>query len=162
MDIQNTVVCDHIVGNPPVGYKLSNCPRCGGAGNYGGPNFSLSGQIVTISGGDQLAQQIKKILSERMRDTGYGFDYNLLKGVISQSTILAVKNEILRCLNYLYTIQQREKSNGFYYNSNEELSNGNYVVNVQQLTSEPRELLVDVVVRSVSGAQISVTVPLRR
>jgi hypothetical protein len=162
MDIKNSVVCNHFVGNPPVPYKLESCPRCNGTGVYGGPDFSLGGQISTVRGSSQLEQQIKKILTERIRETGYGFDFSVLKGIISQGTLLVVKQEIFRCLDYLYGIQQSEKANGFYYNSNEEIAAGRFVVNVYQLPDEPRELVAEVSVRTVSGAQTSVTVSLRR
>ena len=162
MDIKGKVVCDHRVGYPLISYLLDTCPRCRSTGYYGSPVFSLDGKYSTITGSNQLSQQIEKILVENRRSTGYGFDYSLLSGVITNGSISAIKAEIIRCLQYLYNTQRSEKSRGFYYNSNEELSSSPPQVDVTQIANEPRSLRADVTVKSVSGNKSSVTVLLRK
>ena len=161
MDILGKVVCDHRIGDPVVAYLLDNCPRCKGKGSYGGFSIGLDGKIEVISGPRMLQQQIMKIFTELRRPSGYGFDYNLLKGVIDSSTLAAITNEITRCLSYLKYIQQSEKRRGFYYAPSEELAKIEKV-SVQQDIVDPRTVIAVVVAVSVSGNQVTTKIPIRR
>lgn len=158
MDIINTVVCNHIVGNPPVAYIQEYCPRCQGKGYYGCITFSPQGGINFCSGVTQLVQQIKKIFTERRRTTGYGLDYTLLSGVIDDTKLIAIQNEIIRCLSYYKKIQQQDKLNNFYYNPDEEISSIDTPTLIQDST-DPRKVTISVNVYSVSGVSANVTVP---
>jgi len=159
MDILNTVNCDHVVGSPAVSYKLEDCPRCHGQGTYGSFGLSKSGSLEFVSGIDQLVQQIKKILTEKRRQSGYGFDYSVLKGVIDSSKLLAVKNEVIRCLTYYKNLQQTNKQNGFYYNPDEEIYSVDAPTIIQDST-DLRKVAVSVNVYAVSGTSATVTVPI--
>jgi hypothetical protein len=165
MDFQGTVTCDHRVGDPVQAYMLNTCPRCLGTGKYGGPNFLASGAIETLQGSKQLSQQIRKILAENKRESGYGFDYRLLRGVIDTTTVGIVRNEIIRCLFYLRDLQIAEKKSGTAYSPTEQLDTSDQFinfVNVFQDSSEPRKLRVEIAVTTISGAQASASTVLKR
>lgn len=161
MDLVNKTACDHRVGDPPVAYTLAACPRCRGEGEYGTLVFGNDGKIATVEQGGALKQQIEKILKENRRPSGYGFDYTLLTGVIDATKISAIKNEVIRCLQYLGTAQAREEAQGFNYTGRERLQRVQDVV-VTQNTADPREVIVSVTVISSSGAQTGVTTSLSR
>ena len=97
MDLLGTVTCDHIVGNPPIAYVLTTCPRCKGIGAYGGISFDNLGNLNVVTDGALLSQEITKILTENIRSSGYGFNYSVLSGVINPNTIQSVQNEIMWC-----------------------------------------------------------------
>jgi len=163
MDAVGKVTCDHRVGDPVIAYVLDTCPRCLGTGEYGGVVFGSDGKIATQSKGPQLSQQIKKILTENRRSTGYGFDYKLLRGVVDRGRITAIQGEILRCMDYLKVVQKENKKQGFYYNPQEEM--GSIVLDtllVKQDSLDLRNVLVSFSVLSVSGSPLSINVVLRR
>jgi len=116
-------LCDHIVGDPPVTYQIGLCPRCRGVGTYNGINFTSSGRVQRLNGFASLQLEIRKILITQKRPTGYGFDYSLLQsGHFSGGTTPdAVAAEVNRCLNYLISLQQAAKAQGFQYLPTEEL-----------------------------------------
>ena len=161
MDILARNTCDHLVGSPPTSFLLATCPRCQGTGNYGGFVFDINGKITTLQLGPVLGQQIRKILIENRRPSGYGFDYSLFAGVIDPSKLSAIRTEVIRCLSYLRHVQQQEKAQGFTYNPQEELKSIVSVF-VEQNSTEPRSVLVSAAVLSVSGTPASTVVTLRR
>ena len=159
--IDGIVPCDHRIGSPLVVYTLQSCPRCQATGFYGGINYDSMGHANELTGVNLLAQQIQKILLENRRPSGYGFDYNLLAGVIDAGRIDAIKNEVIRALSYLKFVQQSEKARGFQYLPSEELfSIANLVI--QNNPADPRSVSVSVDAISVSGSQTSTTVVMRR
>lgn len=159
--VNGLVTCDHRVGNPVVAYSLDACPRCMGKGVYGGVNYDLQGHVDELFGVNMLTQQIKKILTENRRPSGYGFDYNLFTGVIDQGRIGAIRSEIVRTISYLKFVQQTAKAGGFTYLPTEELDSIQNLT-IQNDTVDPRMLVVAVDVLSVSGTQTSTTVVMRR
>ena len=150
MDVLMRIMCDHRAGEPIVGYTLLTCPKCLGSGYTGEVQFDNLGNLATISNVDSLFQQVRKILSENKRDTGYGFDYSLMKGVIDNATILAIYREIVRCISYLSTTQQDEKSRGYKIGPNEEIRSI-YSVSVTQDPTEPRLLNVIIKLRTAAN-----------
>jgi len=132
-----------------------------GLGFYGGINYDALGHANELEGVNLLSQQILKILRENRRPSGYGFDYNLLAGVIDPGRIAAIKSEIVRTLSYLKFVQQSEKARGFHYLPTEELSNISNLV-IQNDPTDPRAIIVSVSAISVSGTQASTTVAMRR
>jgi len=161
MDLLGKTSCNHIVGIPPVAYILDTCPRCLRMEEYGGVAYDTGGKVQTITGVSQIGQQIRKILTENIRSSGYGFDYSLLRGVIDSPTISVIKNEVVRCITYLYNLQQQSKKEGFNYRPDEEISSIQSV-DAYQSTTEPRTVVVALIVLTVSGAQASVTLSLKR
>ncbi len=150
MDLEGKVNCDHVVGNPPISYTLVSCPRCMKKGWYGGYYYGFDGKINTIVGVKQLTQQILKILTENKRNTGYGFDQSLLRGVIDSSTLPSIKNEIVRCMNYLKGVQDDNEKSGYFYNPDEKISSINNI-QVAQDSLEPRKVTITFSVVAVSG-----------
>lgn len=161
MDFRNAVTCDHKLGVPTTGYTLTSCPRCLGRGYYGGVVIDERGQLNLVAGSTLLAQQLQKILSENARESGYGFNYDLLTGVIDPARLSAIRSELVRCISYLRFVQQQEKSQGFIYQPSEELS-GIKEVSVANSPTDPRAITVACTVVSVSGTQTSTTVIMRR
>ncbi len=154
MDLLAQSICSHIVGNPPVAYTLSTCPKCWGTGYYGGFSILPSGDLEQLPPADSLVQSIRKILTENIRPSGYGFNQSLLTGVLDVSRLQAVKNEVVRCLNYLKFIQNQESSRGFQYNPQEridKISNVNVIKNLQ----DPRRVNVTVTVITLSSVKVS-------
>jgi len=159
MDLLNRVVCDHKIGDQS--FIRERCPRCLGKNFYGGYSIGKDGDIEIVTKVDALNQQILKILTEDRRPSGYGFDHNLLAGVIDASKIAAIKAEIIRCISYLYFLQQSEKKSGFFYAPSEEL-NKIESVSVAQDESEPRRVFATIVVSTVSGRTVTTSTMLRR
>jgi hypothetical protein len=160
--VDGLVICNHQVGsNPVTNYVLATCPRCQGKGVYGGINYDARGDANELSGVSLLVQQIQKVLTENRRPSGYGFDYNLMAGVIDAGRINAIKSELIRALSYLKFVQQSAIAAGFQYLPTEELDSiGN--LTIQNDPNDPRKLTVAVTVVSVSGTQTSTTVDMRR
>lgn len=154
MRVVNTVKCDHRVGNPIISYTQENCPRCLSKGYYGGIDFDFSGKISTVSNGEGLAQKIKKILTEKKRPSGYGFDYSLvINASVNKETI--VRYEVSRCLNYIQNLISSEKSRGIKFNPSEEIQSiENIKVNINE--NDPREVIVYVTVITKSGTTLSI------
>jgi hypothetical protein len=162
MELLCTKNCDHIVGNPPISFTIATCPRCLGKGTYHDISYSTSGKLNTINRVYQLNQQIEKILIENRRNSGYGFDYTLLQGVIDNNRVLAIQREVSRVINYfINNVQQTEKSKGYSYNSTEEVVNIDYI-KVYQDSVEPRKIIILLSLITVSGQLRSIRVPLRR
>jgi hypothetical protein len=161
MDILNRVTCDHIAGDPSVGYTLNNCPKCLGLGYIGECKFDSLGNLSAIYNQSSLNQQVLKILTENKRSTGYGFDYSLMKGVIDTTTTLAVYREIVRCISYLSTMQQEEKSRGVKISTNEEIKSI-VSLNVMQNIIEPRKLDIVLTLRTVSNQKPEINTILSR
>lgn len=160
MDFKGKIICDHIAGDPPQNFILSTCPKCKGRGWHGGITFTRLGKIETISGVTQLKQHLEKILIEKIRNTGYGLDYNLLKGVIDQTTLNALKSEIFRVMNYYINIQATNERRGFIYNATEKLVDVD--IELIQNSSDPRNILININAETKSKKDINFTVPLRR
>lgn len=150
MDILVRIPCDHMAGEPLVGYTIGSCPKCFGTGYIGEVKFDGSGNLESIYNQNSLEQQVLKILKENKRSTGYGFDYSLLKNVIDSTTTIAVYREIIRCISYLSTLQQEEKARGYRISSNEEIKSIIFVT-VTQDTTEPRQLNIVIALRTVSN-----------
>jgi|GEM_PF-2607760 hypothetical protein len=161
MDLNCQTACDHKVGNPEVQYTSSTCPRCLGNDIYGGLSFEPSGKLSTLSYSDQLAQQIKKILTEKRRLSGYGFDYSLLSGVIDNSKLSAIYAEVARCILYLQSNQQQEVKAGHVYAGSEQIQ-ALSSLKVEQSTTQPQEVQVYATVQTVSGALVSLQTTLQR
>ena len=87
MDLGGRIICDHYVGVPAVNYTLESCPRCMSTGTYGGFSPSNKGDIPLVEKLDYLRQSLEKVFIENKRNTGYGFDYNLLVGIGDPSSI---------------------------------------------------------------------------
>jgi len=160
-NIKGEIKCNHRVGDPLQTFKLDDCPRCLGRGWYGGVGIDSSGKLILISGVDKLRQQVKKILIEDRRPSGYGFDYSVLTDVIDAETVYRVKTEVIRCTDYLMQLQRRRKHRGFEYAPSEEIRSIKNIKVVQN-PIEPRELIVTLSVISVSGATFDTEIPLRR
>lgn len=160
MDFKGKIICNHVAGDPPQNFTLSTCPKCRGRGWHGGITFTKLGKIETVSGVDQLKQHLEKILIEKVRNTGYGLDYDLFKGTIDRSTLNTLKAEISRVMNYYVNTQQRNERNGFIYNPTERLVDVD--VNIIQDSSNPRNILINVTAETQSKKEISFTVPIRR
>jgi len=164
MDALFKVKCDHLIGIPPQQFTLTSCARCLGKGYYNGVQFGPDGRIITVTGVDKLSQQIVKILTEKKRPSGYGFDTNILSGVITPSTLTAVKSEVIRCIEYLKSLQQKEKSEGFIYLPTEEIATGFPITTIDAFInpSDPRGVFVNVSILTVSGLIAEVSTQIRR
>jgi len=161
MDVKGKIECNHIVGDPPVRYIISSCPRCRGRGWYGGISFNNEGQISLISGFDQVSQQIEKIILENIRNTGYGLSKDILLGVADRDKIPNIKREVIRSLTYLKNNQVNARKSGFYYDGTEELR---AIENIELIQSkeDPRQLDIYVSVITMSGGKIETQLPLKR
>ena len=155
MDAQFVVKCDHVVGLPVQSFILSTCPRCLGRGTYNAYSIGNDGRIVTVVGVKKLVQQITKILTERKRPSGYGFDYSVLTGVITPGTLTAVKSEVFRCVQYLKDVQQREKLEGFLYLPTEEIGHIG-ALDAYVSSEDPRQVFVTVSVFTLAGTTAEV------
>lgn len=160
MDFKGKIICNHIAGNPAQSFTLDNCPRCRGRGWHGGITFTKLGKIETVSGINQLKQHLEKILIEKTRNTGYGLNYDLFKGVIDKNTLNALKAEIYRVITYYNNSQLRNERRGFIYNPTERLVDID--VNIIQDSTNPRNILINVTAETRSKKEISFTVPVRR
>jgi hypothetical protein len=127
-----------------------------GNGYYGGVAYTTGGKLVTVSAGSMLAQQIKKILTENKRPSGYGFDYTMIGNVVTPSTIPMIRSEVIRCISYLRFVQQNNKQNGFFYNPNEELDSIG-TLNIQPASIDPRQVIVTVTVYATSGRPVNLS-----
>ena len=161
MDLNSQTVCNHIVGNPEVQYTFSACPRCFGSNTYGGLSFTSGGKLSTLNSSSQLSQQVKKILTEKMRPSGYGFNTFLLSGVIDASKLGALQAEVYRCLLYLQKIQAQEVQAGHIYAGTEQISSVG-TVSVIQSPIQPTSVQVFATVVTVSGASPTVQTTLQR
>jgi len=155
MDARFVVKCDHLVGIPAQRYLLTTCPRCLGIGTYNAYSIGTDGRVVPATGVTKLVQQISKILTEQKRPSGYGFDYSVLTGTITPSTLTAVKSEVFRCLEYLKNVQAQEKLEGFLYLPTEEISTIS-TLDAFVSPSDPRQVFVNVSVFTVAGTTAEV------
>lgn len=160
MDLLGENICDHILGNPPINHTLSNCPKCLGRGVYGDIVFNNLGKVQTISKIDQLKQQIKKILLENIRPSGYGLTYSLIFNVVNEVQLLAIKRELNRCIEYLNSVHDENIKNNFFY-SNQEIINSINNIEVTR-TSDPRTVNALILCTTVSGRDLTLSIPLRR
>lgn len=165
MEIQASVFCNHVVGDPPVSYTLELCPRCRGKETYRGISFTSSGTVEEITGFEYLVQRIKKILAEQKREnSAFGFNYDILRRGynITLDSLKYVKEEVFRCLMYLKTLQEAEIASGqATYAPNEiiaEVSNIQVTINKQ----DPRQLDVTVDVFTQSRRQVQVNTTIGR
>lgn len=154
MRASNKVRCDHRVGNPVVSYILETCPRCLGSGYYGGIDFNFLGKISISSNEKGLAEKIKKVLTEKKRSSGYGFDYDLIRSITTNRE-LVVKAEVTRCLDYIEKLIKREKSRGIKFNPSEEIQSIDSI-RVSTDTSDLRELQVYITLTTKSGTPLSI------
>jgi len=160
VDFKGKIICDHVAGDPPQKFILNNCPKCKGRGWHGGITFTKLGKVETVNGVKQLEQHLEKILIERVRNTGYGLNYDLLKGIIDRTTLNTLKAEIFRVMNYYINNQARSERSGFIYNPTEKLVDVD--VKVTQDSSDPRNILINVTAETQSKKEINFTVPIRR
>lgn len=158
MDFQAEIICDHIAGNPAQKFVLSTCPRCRGKGWHGGITFSQLGRIKKVTGIDQLKQQLRKLLIERVRDTGYGTDYTILTGVRDESKEKAIKSECIRVLQYFANKQQVAEQNGVIFSPVERLVDVSDVI-VTPDTAEPRRYTVAITAITRSRKSVDIIVP---
>jgi len=161
MDITGKIKCDHYVGIPPVNYLLKDCPRCLGTGEYGGFAPLDKGDVPVVEGVAYLKQSIKKILLEKKRFSGYGFDYDLLRGIGDPESLLAIKREVKRCILYLKSAQQEDIKKGTKYASNEMIYDVRDI-DVKFDLAEPRKLFITLNVIAVSGSNIDIVTDLER
>lgn len=161
MDALFQVKCDHTIGFPQQTFTLVSCPRCLGVGFYNALSYGNDGKVLEAKSGMLLTQAVQKILTENKRSTGYGFDYTVLTGTINPGTLTAVKSEVLRCLLYLSSSQQQEKLEGFQYLPTEEIA---HVASMDAFINptDPRSIIVNVNVITVSGTNVEVNVSLTR
>jgi hypothetical protein len=159
MDFKGKIICNHIAGDPSENFILENCPKCKGKGWYGGLTFTKFGKIEMITGAANLSQQLEKIIIERTRATGYGTNYNLLKGVIDINSLKAINAEILRVINYYVSNQKRNEQKGFIYNITEKLINVN--IKVTQDTSDPRNVIINIIALTQSRKEMSLNIPIK-
>lgn len=153
MFIKSTTNCDHRVGDPVIAFTLENCPRCLGKGIYGGFDFTTSGKINTITGVEVLKQKIEKILVEKKRPSGYGFDYNLIN-TLPENAENVIRYEIYRCINYLIELQKKESFYGVTRSPAEELHSligADIILN----PAEPRYVTIYIYVLSTAGSKIT-------
>ena len=160
MDLLGEKICDHIAGDPSISYIVSTCPKCLGKGTYGDISFDNGGKTQTCSGVNQLKQQLKKIIIENTRDTGYGFNYNLVLSTGGDAQLLSITRELNRCLTYLNNNQITAQSNGFFY-SNTEIINSIESIDVFR-DVDPRTVNALLYCKTVSGKDINIVIPLRR
>ena len=161
MDLLAQTVCDHIVGDSGTPYTSSNCPRCFGTNGYGGLAFTSDGKLSSLTASSQLSQQIKKILVEKMRPSGYGFNTSLLSGVIDVSKLDALQAEVYRCLLYLQTAQQQEVRAGHIYAGTEQIGSVG-TVSVLQSPTSPTAVQVFATVVTVAGTAVATQTTLQR
>ena len=161
MDLLAQILCNHKIGDPEVQYLLSSCPRCFGTGTYGGLAFTPDGKLSTIDTSSQLSQQIKKILIEKMRPSGYGFNTSLLSGVIDVSKLGAIQAEVYRCLSYLQQSQLNEIKAGHIYAGSEQIDSIG-VVTIFQVPNQPTTVQVSATVITVAGASVTAQTTLQR
>ena len=112
MIINGKIKCDHRVGDPVQVFLPEYCPRCKGRGWYGGIAFGNDGKIQFLQNRDYLPHQVEKILTENLRNTGYGFDRRIINGIIEESTLLNIKQEIVRVMTYFKNLQRENQKNG--------------------------------------------------
>lgn len=160
MELLGEKTCDHIAGDPSVSYVLKTCPKCLGKGTYGDISFDTSGKLYTVTGINQLKQQLKKILIENTRNTGYGFNYNLVSLNTNDSQLLSINRELNRCLTYFNNLQIKNQREGFYY-GNTELLDSIESIDVFRDT-DPRTVNALVYCKTVSGRNVEIIIPLRR
>jgi hypothetical protein len=156
MDFEGTIICDHYVGNPPVKYVLTSCPRCLRKGVYGGIHTEETGDISVVKNNKYLEQAIKKILVSEMNSRGYGFNYRLISGVIDPSTTNVIKREIIRCTTFLKDEQQRDIRRGVIYSPTEEIRSIENIGVIQDIT-EPRKILIKFTVIAKSRDKINIS-----
>jgi len=159
MFIKSKTNCDHRVGDPIISFTLENCPRCLGKGIYGGFDFTTSGKINRITGVEVLKQKIEKILVEKKRPSGYGFDYDLIN-TLPENAENVIRYEISRCINYLIELQKKESFYGVTRSSTEEIHSligADVVLN----SAEPRYVTIYVYVLSTAGSRVSLVKELR-
>lgn len=157
MIIASEVKCDHKVGDPEVDFESSKCPRCRGKGVYYAFSMSPAGRIEFLTGFDALTFQIKKILTEARRPSGYGFDYRVLNPQQSSGDpITAITSEIYRVMQYFMNLQRQSKSEGYNYLPTEELVSVDSV-RVTRSTTDPRQVYITIYVTTRSGQTNAVT-----
>lgn len=161
MDFRGIIECSHEVGQPPVKYSLDDCPRCLRRGFYGGVSTNETGDMAIITGEKYLTQAIQKILISKMNRRGYGFNYDLLTGVIEPSTLSVIKREITRCMVFLQQSQQQDKRSGVMYLTSEEISRIEGIEMFQD-SSDPRRVNVKISIYTKSGSFLSINQSLLR
>jgi hypothetical protein len=159
MELLGEKICNHIAGDPPVSYVLQTCPKCLGKGTHGDISFDTSGKVYTLTGINQLKQQLKKILTENIRDTGYGFNYNLVLSTVDDSQLLSITRELNRCLTYFNNVQLQAQSNGFFYSNTEKIDSIESIDVFRD--TDPRTVNALVYCKTVSGKDLNVVIPLR-
>ena len=160
MDLLGENICDHVLGNPPVNHTLSNCPKCFGKGVYGDIVFNNKGKVETINNIDQLKQHIKKILLENTRPSGYGLSYSLIFNVVNETQLLSIKRELNRCIDYLSSVHDENIKSNFFYSTQELIHSVNDVQVTR--TSDPRTVNALIICTTVSGKDLTLSLPLRR
>jgi hypothetical protein len=156
VDLLGITICDHIVGDPIEKFTLENCPKCNGKGVVGDISFDSNGKVNTVGGIELLKQKIKKILTESTRDTGYGFNYNMLS--YNDKLKSGVKSEIYRCINYLINLQKEKEKEGFYYLPTEKIDSIDKVDILEN--PDPRKVEILIVCKSTSGKQAEINLSL--
>jgi hypothetical protein len=132
-----------------------------GTDEYHAYSIGHDGKIVVVAGSNKLAQQIAKILTEKKRTTGYGFDLSVLTGTLDQSSITAVKSEVFRCMQYLMSIQNQERLEGYAYIPSEEISSVSSL-DAYIASDDPRKMYVSVAVVTKAGTTAAVSnIPIR-
>lgn len=155
MDLAGLNKCNHVVGDPLELYDLRECPRCKGIGYYGSVSLDSSGHINIVLAGEALRQRIRKILREKLRASGYGFNYDLLSNVVDTNTLKAIKADIIRCMEYLVTVQNQSIDDGVFFKASEILSRIQDL-RVEQNKVEPRQVDIAFTAIAASGKDITI------
>jgi len=158
MNIKSINTCDHIAGTEATHYTRGACPKCNGSGILGDIDINNAGKINTVSNVDVLSLKILKILLEKKRSSGYGFDYSLLQDVSSVGIITSIKGEVVRCISYLQELQYRRERKGQFIKPQEKIRS---IASLEVVNNDPRSLKITVGVNTYSNT-VNVNALLRR
>lgn len=162
-DLLATIDCNHKIDT--YTFTQNQCPRCNGTGRYHDLSIGNHGDLELVFGGKKLSQEVEKSLlnqvgtliddpywgSELYR-TSQTDDPSLIRAHIISSVINALK-ELKRQLDI--------EDNDFTLPSNEKIANkgiGDLQVLVDE--TEPRRLILRIVIVSEDRTDITLTTPL--
>jgi len=157
MDLQSVVTCDHRAGDPVEVFTLTTCPKCLGKGYYADFVIGTSNVLLTTDSISYLMQAIRRLLSTKRRASGYGFDLALLSKPSAQDEI---KNEVMRCLQYLKTLQDMQIRQGFYYRTTEKIDSLTALSIIP--TTDVRKVIISLNCITTSGNQVTLSLPVKQ
>lgn len=150
-------------GSANLTYTLSNCPYCLGEGQIHDFIFQEDGSIRTAEGADKLQQDLEKILIEKARADGYGFEFADLSGrTAGRFTEERLRAATLSSIRFLMDLQQEMQDQGVYVPPDELISEIGDVT-VQAVENQPDYFRISVTLKTLSAknAEISLAVPVR-